>query len=774
MNFVNRDKELDFLLKSIEEKHQIVYFICEPASGISAFLRKCLNVLADKYVFLLDAAEQSDFATAFCSEACKNSSIRNIMQNFADLKFGEKSQNFISSLLKSSPYGGEILSHITEKPSASHIYIGAFPSIYEEIIFPTINEMRKTKQVIFIIDNALYLSESSRNLCCKLTNNFNVYFIFALENKYLETKKFENGLKNFIDPLIVKPVKYTFCHPDTKMIQLLSESYQISCSPEQAEEIANISHDNIHSIINYLLSYNENKNAKFNLTQKIIINILNEVNYRISIHLLFSIVKYFDNVVLLNEELIEDDIERLVDLRIIEKNGDLVHLISKKHPKVNEVLNDWLFTDSVKSAILETFYEAKAYELNDCYLNESYRIALYFHDNRYLEFSKVLLKNAVATGISIGEDILTICKNNILNEEDSLVLVLYLTQCRRYTEALDIINKGNITKGIKPLYAVLLNRCRQHEKAEKELETAIKDEENADNIMILYAYLISNCVHNNDTQKAKQLFNSISKPLRKSVEFAYVLRNIATVCIPHMAVQFSKEAAKLFNRNHDLFGEFTAKCNQYRFLCEQGEHQKALDKMMFILSDASSYRNSDMHILLNNIAVCHIYLKNIDETKYYIKSALYFSKSDMPDIFIKINYSLLLLMDGNASKALEVIESIKNLALEYPVDRVRQRFFINYCHILYANNKNYDEVLGKAKIFKDRIKPNMTDDLCKFYEDAKSNNRMYLKEDFFKLFIPCYLEYWYTEPLKLVSSSIVNNILSPHTGSNNITNQILI
>mgnify|MGYP006365356769 CR=1 FL=1 len=31
------------------------------------------------------------------------------------------------------------------------------------------------------------------------------------------------------------------------------------------------------------------------------------------------------------EELIEDDIERLVDLRIIEKNGDLVHLISKKH-----------------------------------------------------------------------------------------------------------------------------------------------------------------------------------------------------------------------------------------------------------------------------------------------------------------------------------------------------------------------------------------------------------------------------------------------------------
>lgn len=210
MNFINRDKELNFVLKSIEEKYQIIYFIYEPASGISAFLQKCANVFADKHVFLLDAAEQSDFATAFCSEACKNSDIRSIMQNFANLKFGDKSQTFISSLLKFSPYEGEILSHIVEKPSTSPIYMGVFQSIYEEIIFPTINEIRKTKKVIFIIDNALYLSESSRNLCCKLTNNLNVYFIFALENNYLETQKFENGLKNFIDPLIVKSVKYTF------------------------------------------------------------------------------------------------------------------------------------------------------------------------------------------------------------------------------------------------------------------------------------------------------------------------------------------------------------------------------------------------------------------------------------------------------------------------------------------------------------------------------------------------------------------------------------
>ncbi len=79
----------------------------------------------------------------------------------------------------------------------------------------------------------------------------------------------------------------------------------------------------------------------------------------------------------------------------------------------------------------------------------------------------------------------------------------------------------------------MLNRCRQHEKAEKELETAIKDEENADNIMILYAYLISNCVHNNDTQKAKQLFNSISKPLRKSVRICICFREISQQFVYH-------------------------------------------------------------------------------------------------------------------------------------------------------------------------------------------------------------------------------------------------
>lgn len=99
------------------------------------------------------------------------------MQNIASNKFGEKSQTFLSALLKSSPYMGELLSYIIEKPSIPFIYTRSFSSVYEEITISTIDELRKTKKVIFIIDNAIFLSESSRRLCEKLSNKLNVYFL---------------------------------------------------------------------------------------------------------------------------------------------------------------------------------------------------------------------------------------------------------------------------------------------------------------------------------------------------------------------------------------------------------------------------------------------------------------------------------------------------------------------------------------------------------------------------------------------------------------------
>lgn len=558
-----------------------------------------------------------------------------------------------------------------------------------------------------------------------------------------------------------------FCHPDTKMIQLLAEAYEINCSLEQAEDIAKISHDNIHTIITYMLNYK--KSIKINQTQKLIINILNEFNFKISEQTLCDTIEQCSSIVVFDKNLIKTDIKKLINMRIAEESNDLIYLISKNHPKVADALNDLLLINSVKSAILETIYNGRLYTENNNFLNLAYKIAVDFHDNRCTEFSKIFLSNAVNTGVLIREDIISIYKNNMRSQKDYLILIVYLTQSRRYSEALDIINQNNLKSSLRSLYAVLLNRCRKHKQAEKELKKAINDENDIDRATILYAYLISNYVHDNKSEKAKYLFGSIPETSKNSLEYAYILRNYATTCSPLEAEQFSKTAEDKFVANKDTFGQFTANCNKNRFLCEQGHYQEALKNMMLILDNAVNYRNSDLHILLNNIAICHIYLKNAEAAEYYIKSALSLSKSDMPDIFIRINYSLLFLFNGNRQKALKEIECIKNKVLEFPVDRVRERYFINYCHILYANNKNYDDILEMAKKFKDRVQPDMTDKICMLYEDLMSCSKEYSEEDFFTFFIPCYLEYWYTEPLKLIPSDIVNNFLSIHTGGNDIT-----
>lgn len=74
----------------------------------------------------------------------------------------------------------------------------------------------------------------------------------------METKKLKNLFNDYTKLLNVKPVNYSFCHSARKTIQIMSEIYQISYTKEQAEDIAIITHDNIHLIIDYLLNYNDN------------------------------------------------------------------------------------------------------------------------------------------------------------------------------------------------------------------------------------------------------------------------------------------------------------------------------------------------------------------------------------------------------------------------------------------------------------------------------------------------------------------------------------
>lgn len=52
MNFVNRNEELNFLINSIKEKHRIIYFNYNKASGISAFLKNARQyLLINMYFF---------------------------------------------------------------------------------------------------------------------------------------------------------------------------------------------------------------------------------------------------------------------------------------------------------------------------------------------------------------------------------------------------------------------------------------------------------------------------------------------------------------------------------------------------------------------------------------------------------------------------------------------------------------------------------------------------------------------------------------------------
>lgn len=86
-----------------------------------------------------------------------------------------------------------------------------------------------------------------------------MFVLFLLWKRIVwKLRNSKNLFNDYTKLLNVKPVNYGFCHPDTKTIQMLSEIYQIFCSKEQTEDIAIITHDNIHLIIDYLFNYNDN------------------------------------------------------------------------------------------------------------------------------------------------------------------------------------------------------------------------------------------------------------------------------------------------------------------------------------------------------------------------------------------------------------------------------------------------------------------------------------------------------------------------------------
>lgn len=133
------------------------------------------------------------------------------------------------------------------------------------------------------------------------------------------------------------------------------------------------------------------------------------------------------------------------------------------------------------------------------------------------------MKTALELGFSIDYNVIKAIEKN--NAHKTQIMVATFLFCNaNYKEAKNIlVNYADNTanRSIKVMYAITLNRCREHILAESELAELIKTSSDIDELAILVTFLISNHVHNSKISEAKDVFHIYQPKLANSKKYAY-------------------------------------------------------------------------------------------------------------------------------------------------------------------------------------------------------------------------------------------------------------
>ena len=177
-------------------------------------------------------------------------------------------------------------------------------------------------------------------------------------------------------------------------------------------------------------------------------------------------------------------------------------------------------------------------------------------------------------------------------------------------------------------------------------------------------------------------------------------------------------------------------------------------------SSLSVYGYDNMYILYNNMGIAALYADDIPLATMCFQLADTFSSTSMSHLFVTINSACMYLKQGKILDAKITIDSIESDVAVVGVNRVAQKYYINKAMIYFANNLLDDKILQCCLDNLDRYIPLYTTEKVSNYRQKLIQGEKYNNNDWTTYFCPCYLEYWYINPLKIFSTKSIDQILS--------------
>ena len=752
--YANRDKEYNQILKLLEMQTQAIFINSSKASGISSFLKTRLESELQELNYLtirINAESIPTLADAILKYIIKDSELSRRMQDCFNQNYGLKEETFIEKASLSIPYIGNILSYIIKNKVAAPIYTGDFSSAMEEILTIFFASIKYTRCVI-IIDSSQCIIEDSYGIINDLIRYNSVSFIFAI------TEKNDHYLKlyNFIRVKEFKLAEIDFPEPYAELVIKIGELYNIRMSKNTAIQIVDSSNHNIHRILSTIIQ--KDYSALLSAWDKAIVRILFAYKNGLSTNDLFDILKNCGVFSVHPQQTLNDSLAKLLSLHIVEIFEDEYTINYSSHPEILNIAESLPQQLLYKSAIIKHFKSVDYISKIDAIT--LYRLAEELEDGSLKRFARIKIKHFLVDGTSIDKSTLSNASFNLSSQNDCIVCSIIYARKKRYQEALDWLKNTNVESNIyiKTLYGILLNRVRDHLHAEKVLQECLENTECIENKVIIISYLISNYIHQEKLDDARSIYESAIIEYKDAKNLGYLIRNAISAFSGYQEDMY-KIALRIFKENNDMFG-------YYSTLCNQGYRMLSIDKVqaLKILSDALDYiklyGDNISNIALNNLGIGYTFFNRFDEARECFQCIINSDEYNMPSLFASINLAFCNAVSGNKNKAYHDIRNLQMLIDRHPLDRVRQKYYINRLLIEYICLGQIDNsIVIKAKHYSDRYNPEKVEETIAYIK-RNPRNKDIPNEVSFRLYSPCGLAYWFINPLKIFPEGFLDDIIT--------------
>lgn len=741
MKYADRKAEFNLLDSLIHDNVKVIFINTSNSTGFTSFLRE---KFAEYKTYHIEYTQKANYDLAenlFC-QLHKEDLI--VLQRLIDKNYGEYEVGILSSLAEGIiPYFGRTLSILNEGKKGRCLYDANY-AFFFSLLPDMFNIICKNQKIGIFIDGAQYIDQRDYLFVMELSKIDNLYFVFGMTQESNDIYKLTSDL-NFNK---IKNDKMAFSEPTEELVIELAAFFNKSLSLDDAKDVLENCNYNIYKIRAYLQE--GLIPPAMNPISKAIICVYSIIPNNVN-------VKTIKNILLTDKTLInvtenfDLSLNMLIENEILEiQNGTLV-LIRKEDKKIKDLIENSSNILYYKHIIYNYYKELTIYSLDE--LEFVYSLAAEYDNKQSDKWLYQITYLRLQLGLTIEKNLI----NALRNSENVKLLIIVYTYNRNYESALKYIIKlkenEKLSFNFKKLYAVLLNRCRLHNKAEKKLLNCLKKEPNN---FIIMSYLASNYIHQEKLSEAKKLYKNI-KLCNNTIDKGYFYRNIAAAFWDNK--EPFEEALKIFEKLNDSFGYYTTLCNYVTRKILWNQYENAEEQFILIEKNLNRYGGTNLHVLYNNWGIFYLVTGDTEKARKQFDVALSFSKNNMPAIFIQINQACLELQCGEKEQAKFIIDSIKDAVEKIPVNRVKQKYYINKALIYYANGKEIEGILEQCNCYPERYNPNYTFELIHWYQFNQENAIIYKDEYWNKAYCPCYLEYWYVNPLKLFSETILNEIL---------------